>query len=503
MNPVFDFLLKGIGATVKLGKGGPQMKAGPQGIDVRLPDDSDFGTVRIGSPVGLNDAVNLGFIRDQVLANWSSPVQGLTDLQTIPAFDRRDKQIREVENEYAFYQFDAESTATVPDPVDPTRTILPNDIVLPNPGRWIKTSARAQQHTQLLGLAAGDDHPQYQLRSEKNQAAGYAGLSSDDLTSPALELVSSGGIVSRLRSLATAARVFLLPDKSGNIALDDDFVGSTPSIAGAKGLVPQPLVLDRERFLCGDGTWKTNFGSLKNTTVVATAYTASKYERVIVDVTAGGVSITLPATPEDNSVVGILDISNLAGSNVITLLRNGVQIEGVADDWQLDLDGGYWELAYSAVSGSWYFLSIPAYNNVGPATASVTDTPSFTEVSTAASARATKQLVDTTILGAYANDALIGTMQIGSGQAPNGTILKRAWFEGTTNASGLCSVNTSLGATILAVSAFVSNGAGEWTNFDTGLGPMKQAYSDTGFVTLQANNALFFNKPVRFLVEYK
>lgn len=36
----------------------------------------------------------------------------------------------------------------------------------------------------------------------------------------------------------------------------NDFVGATSSADGTHGLVPAPLIADRTKFLCGDGTWK-------------------------------------------------------------------------------------------------------------------------------------------------------------------------------------------------------------------------------------------------------
>lgn len=37
----------------------------------------------------------------------------------------------------------------------------------------------------------------------------------------------------------------------------NDFAGATSSADGARGLVPAPLIAERDKFLCGDGTWKT------------------------------------------------------------------------------------------------------------------------------------------------------------------------------------------------------------------------------------------------------
>ncbi|PJZ51536.1 hypothetical protein [Leptospira adleri] len=503
MNPVFDFLLRGIGSQVRIGKGGPQIKGSSSGLDIRLPDDSDFGRLRVGNPQSGNDAVNLDWIKEQVLSNWNVPVQSLSDLRAIPAFDRKDKQIREVENELAFYQFDSESTATVPDPQDVTRCVVPNDIALPNPGRWLKTTARVQQHSQLLGLASSDDHPQYQLRTEKNSVNGFPGLSNDS-GNPGIELISNGSIVSVIRSLATAAKSFFLPDKNGTLALDDPFIGATDTTNGIKGLVPFPLILDREKFLSGDGTWKTNFGSLKNSPLQNSAYTASKYERILCDVSGGGISITLPLNPEDNTVVGILDVSNVAGTNPITVLRNGQLIEDQTEDWQLDLDGGYWELAFSSQRESWYFLSLPAYNNVSPSAGFISDNPLFTETSLAPSARAVKQYADTQDLTVLQNVALVGTFQEGSGNAVVGTLIKNAWFEGITNSTGLCSVATGLGNNILTVIAFISDGSGKWFSASTSAGSNTIYYDDSGNISIQfSGNVLFQTRSVRFKVEYK
>ncbi|MBM9578911.1 hypothetical protein JWG45_17330 [Leptospira sp. 201903070] len=503
MNPVFDFLLRGIGAQVRIGKGGPQIKGSSSGLDIRLPDDSDFGTLRVAQPQSGNDAVNLDWIKEQVLSNWNLPVQSLSELRAIPAFDRKDKQIREVEDELAFYQFDSESTATVPDPQDVTRSIVPNDIVLPNPGRWLKTTARVQQHSQLLGLASSDDHPQYQLRTEKNSVNGFPGLSNDS-GNPGIQIISNGSIISVIRSLATAAKTFFLPDKNGTLALDDPFIGATDTVNGLKGLVPSPLILDREKFLSGDGTWKTNFGSLKNSPLQNSAYTASKYERILCDVSGGGISITLPLNPDDNTVIGFLDVSNVAGTNPITVLRNGQLIEDQTEDWQLDLDGGYWELAYSSQRGSWYFLSLPAYNNVSPSTGFISDNPLFTETSLAPSARAVKQYADTQDLTVLQNVALVGTIQVGSGNAVVGTLIKNSWFEGMTNAAGLCSVATGLGNSILTVIAFISDGSGKWFSASTSVGSNTIYYDDSGNISIQfSGNGLFQTRSVRFKVEHK
>ncbi len=52
-----------------------------------------------------------------------------------------------------------------------------------NGSSWISIGASIA-HSGLLGLTAGDDHPQYQLRTEKDATNGYAGLSGGIVTKP-------------------------------------------------------------------------------------------------------------------------------------------------------------------------------------------------------------------------------------------------------------------------------------------------------------------------------
>jgi len=174
-NKIFEYLLSGISNLTRLGKGGPILKGNLDHIEFKNSTDTSRLPVRVPDPVDLQDAVNLQYLRDQVLMNYGKPVQDLAELKAIISTERRDKQIRYVEDERASFQFDAESTATVPDANDPTLVYLPDDITDISPGRWIKTRARVDSHTELLDLNA-DDHPQYQLRTEKNQINGYVGF---------------------------------------------------------------------------------------------------------------------------------------------------------------------------------------------------------------------------------------------------------------------------------------------------------------------------------------
>lgn len=58
----------------------------------------------------------------------------------------------------------------------------------------------------------------------------------------------------------TGAQVKDLANKIKAKAADNIFVGATSAAPGSKGLVPQPQAGDNEKFLSGDGTWKTVSG---------------------------------------------------------------------------------------------------------------------------------------------------------------------------------------------------------------------------------------------------
>ncbi len=178
MNKTFDFLLSGINSLVKLGKGGNSLKSEKDSHIEFLSSALELLPVRTKNPVDSKDSVNLEFLRENVLLNFGLPVQNLSELSSIPSLERRDKQIRYVEDIEAFYQFDGQSIAIAPNPDIPDLVILPDGIDPSFPGRWIKTKARIQFHSELIGNDLGDDHPQYQLRTEKDQPTGYVGKDS-------------------------------------------------------------------------------------------------------------------------------------------------------------------------------------------------------------------------------------------------------------------------------------------------------------------------------------
>jgi len=70
----------------------------------------------------------------------------------------------------------------------------------------------------------------------------------------------------------TGAQVKDLANKIKAKADDNVFIGATYAIPGSKGIVPAPQAGDDDKFLCGDGTWKTAGGGGGGGAVFYTSY---------------------------------------------------------------------------------------------------------------------------------------------------------------------------------------------------------------------------------------
>jgi DNA repair protein RadC len=75
----------------------------------------------------------------------------------------------------------------------------------------------------------------------------------------------------------------------------------------------------------------------------------------IVDTTSAR-TITLPASATAGDEIQIVDASNNAQTNNITVLRNSHKINGVADDAIIDTNGGFFIFIYTGSSYGWRFM---------------------------------------------------------------------------------------------------------------------------------------------------
>jgi len=89
------------------------------------------------------------------------------------------------------------------------------------------------------------------------------------------------------------------------------------------------------------------------TTVKTTGFTATAGEGYFCNTTSGAFTVNLPASPSAGDLVGIKDYANTADTNNITIGRNGSNIEGVANDFVINIEGGSITLIYVDATKGW------------------------------------------------------------------------------------------------------------------------------------------------------
>jgi hypothetical protein len=115
---------------------------------------------------------------------------------------------------------------------------------------------------------------------------------------------------------------------------------------------------------------------LKVTPTKFTNYSANSNELVLCNTASASFTVTLPPSPANGDMVGILDVNGTFRDRPVTIARNGKKIQDVTENWLIDIAGTYIELVYIQPKGSWFFKEVPAgsggstpydiYNNIAP-----------------------------------------------------------------------------------------------------------------------------------------
>jgi len=131
-------------------------------------------------------------------------------------------------------------------------------------------------------------------------------------------------------------------DRTGNILKINNVATSFPASQGAASTV---LTNNGSGVL----TW-SNSGSTVNVTTTASATVGQK---IMTDSSGGAFTITLPASATLGDQIEIFDATDSWTANNITLARNGLNINGVAADFVLNVSGNYVRLIYYTAGQGW------------------------------------------------------------------------------------------------------------------------------------------------------
>ena len=109
------------------------------------------------------------------------------------------------------------------------------------------------------------------------------------------------------------------------------------------------------------GRYITTIGTAGATTrEVSTTFSASVNDRVLANTSGGAYTITLPANASllDGDTIQIIDISNNAANNNLTIGRNGWLMNGAAEYLTIDVSGAIVTLIYSGSTYGWIIGSV-------------------------------------------------------------------------------------------------------------------------------------------------
>ena len=115
----------------------------------------------------------------------------------------------------------------------------------------------------------------------------------------------------------------------------------------------------------GNGRWLMVFskaGGGLSWSVISVNTNAANGNGYLIDASGGNITLTLPASPSAGDAVGACDVYNKATTNIITIDRNGENIEGSATDLIIDINGSGITLVYTDAVRGWEIISEVGYS---------------------------------------------------------------------------------------------------------------------------------------------
>ena len=104
-----------------------------------------------------------------------------------------------------------------------------------------------------------------------------------------------------------------------------------------------------------------------NTTVKTTNFTATNGSGFFVNTAGGAVTVTLPSSPSAGNVVAVSDYNSSAGTNAITIGRNGSNINGSAADLVISKANSAIQLVYVDATTGWQGVTTANTNDIAAA----------------------------------------------------------------------------------------------------------------------------------------
>ena len=198
-------------------------------------------------------------------------------------------------------------------------------------------------------------------------SSGY--LSSSQLASGDLALALDNGATSngknlyiKLTGTLGANRSVTIPDGSERIIIFEDattrgtsalYTITVKTVSG-NGVV---LPIGSKSLVYSDGTNVSlgirNKGYVTLNSSTITAYTAVDGDQIFANTTANPITVTLPASPSAGNVVAVADYANNWGTNNVTILRNGSNIEGSAENFVCNQNGATITFVYVDATKGW------------------------------------------------------------------------------------------------------------------------------------------------------
>lgn len=281
---------------------------------------------------------------------------------------------------------------------DVTTLTLGRTFVIRNSSGGFAVTVRTSTAATVVTIAANSEVRLIALSTSDNSAAGWAayftGFSGTSgggnvvrATSPTISGLTLTGTLTANSSVGTAGQVltssatgvYWAAPTATALAAVSDTAPSTPT----NGQMWFDSSDGSFNVYYNDGTSAQWINAVNNQNdpvfrVKTSNYTASNRDQIIADTSGGSFTITLPASPIAGTSVTLYDNASW-GTNNLTIARNGSTIEGVADDFVLDVSSIKVEFIYNG--STWQVYSSVAQG--GPATTPTVSSAEFAAIAIA------------------------------------------------------------------------------------------------------------------------